>query len=69
MKAFAMVLPFIMDFTELELYNNQITDQVAACIVFSVFCNPHLKRLTVAYNYMRQSFVGVLAKLTSTKLG
>jgi len=59
-KAFALILPYMLDFNELELVNNQITDAVSACLVFSVFCNPSIKRLTVAYNYMRQSFVSSL---------
>ena len=53
----------MLEFNELELFNNQITDAVSAALVFSFFCNPSLRRLTVAYNYMRQSFVRVLEKL------
>ena len=60
-----MVLPFMMGFNELELYHNQIVDNVSPVLVFSFFANPTLRRITMAYNYMRQSFVRCLAKLIS----
>jgi hypothetical protein len=60
-----MVIPFLLDFNELELFNNQMTDIVSSAVVFSFFANPHLKRITVAYNYMRQTFTRTLAKLTT----
>ena len=62
-----MVLPFMLDFNELELYNNSITDSVSSTIVFSFFANPHLKRFSVAYNFMRQTFTKTLAKLISAQ--
>ena len=52
-KAFILILPYMHEFTELELFNNQLTDNVSSGLVFSYFCNPSLKKLTVAYNYMR----------------
>jgi len=52
-KAIALVLPYILDITELEMANTQITDLISSCLVFSVFMNPNLKRLTFAYNYGR----------------
>ena len=52
-KAIALVLPFILDITEIEMANTQITDLVSSCLVFSVFMNPSLKRITFAYNYGR----------------
>lgn len=66
-KALAMVLPFITDITEIELNNNQMTDQVSATLVFAFFMNPYLKRISVAYNFLRQTFNRTLAKFIAMK--
>lgn len=58
-----MVLPFIHDINELDLNNNRMTDQVAACVALGFFMNPSLRRLSVSYNYVRQTFCRTLARL------
>ena len=62
-----MILPYIHGFNELELYNNQITDAVSSAILFAVFCNPTIRRITVAYNYMRNTFTQCLSKLIAQR--
>ena len=44
-----------------------MTDQVASTILFAVFMNPSIRRITVAYNFMRQTFCRTLARLISMK--
>ena len=55
----------MVGFNEVELFNNQITDDVMPVLIFSFFCNPTLKRITCAYNYMRNSFTRTLSKMVS----
>ena len=62
-KALILILPYMHNFNELELYNNHLTDAVAPALLLSFFANPRMKKLTVAYNYMRTSFVRTLAEL------
>ena len=62
-KAIACVLPYIHDITELEFHNNQMTDIVSSSLVVAFFMNPYLRRITVAYNYLRSTFCKTLAKL------
>ena len=66
-KALALVLPFIHDIDELELNNNQMNDAVASALAIAFFMNPRLKRISFAYNYIRNSFCRTLAKLISLK--
>ena len=33
-------------------------------VLMGIFANPHVRRITVAYNYMRATFSRTLAKLT-----
>ena len=55
-KALACIIPFLINITELELRGCDITDAVASAIVFAVFANPGIKRLTMTYNHLRGSF-------------
>ena len=61
------MLPYIHDINELELNNNQLTDMTVSAIAFSFFLNPSLRRITVAYNYVRNTFCRTLAKLISMR--
>ena len=67
MKAIIMIIPYMLDFVEIEFYNNQINDGIAAGLVFAVFANPSIRRITVAYNYMRLGLTKSLAKLIKMK--
>ena len=62
-KALACVVPFMIEVTELELHNNQLTDPVAGMLALAFFMNPSLTRLSVGYNYLRSTFTKTLAKL------
>ena len=62
-----MVLPYMNDITELDMNNNQMTDQVSAALVFGFFMNPFLKRISVSYNFLRQTFCRSLAKFIALK--
>lgn len=66
-KALAMVLPYIHDITEIDLNNNHLTDMCAAALAIGFFMNPKLRRITVAYNYIRSTFCKTLAKLIHMK--
>ena len=66
-KAIACVLPFMLNITELELHNNQLTDSIGGMIVLAFFMNPMLTRLTICYNYMRSTFTKSLAKLIAAQ--
>lgn len=66
-KALILILPYLVDFVEIELYNNQMTDNVAPGLLFAIYCNPSICRLTIAYNYMRQSFSRCLKRLMDLK--
>ena len=61
------MLPYIHDINELELNNNQLTDMTVSAVAFSFFLNPSLRRITVAYNYVRNTFCRTLAKLISVR--
>lgn len=63
MKAIIMILPYMQDFVEIEFSNNHINDSVASALVFAVFANPSLRRITIAYNYMRLGLTRCLSKL------
>lgn len=39
----------------------------ASAIAFAFFMNPSLRRITVAYNYIRQTFCRAMAKLIAMK--
>lgn len=67
MKAIIMILPYMLDFVEIEFFNNQINDGVAAALIFAVFANPSIRRITIAYNYMRQGLTRSLSKMISMK--
>lgn len=56
-KALALIIPYLRDFTDIELYNNQLTDTVAAVIVLAYFVNPTMNRFKMGYNFMSSSFV------------
>ena len=55
-KALALIIPYLRDFTDIELYNNQLTDTLAAVIVLAYFVNPSMNRLKMGYNMMSSSF-------------
>ena len=61
------MLPFIPDINELDLHNNQMTDTVASAIALGFFMNPTMRRITVAYNYVRQTFTRTLSRLIALK--
>ena len=54
----------MVDVQELELKNNQLSDQVSGMLVMACFANPNIKRITICYNYLRQAFGKVLRKMT-----
>ena len=62
-----MIIPYMLDFVEIEFFNNQINDGVAAALVFAIFANPSVRRFTMAYNYMRLGLTRCLSKLMSLK--
>ena len=67
MKALIMIIPYLLDFVEIELFNNQTTDATAPALMFAIYCNPTICRLTIAYNYMRNSFSRCLSRLMTLK--
>ena len=54
----------MVDVQELELRNNQLSDQASGMLLMACFANPKIKRITICYNYLRQAFGKVLRKLT-----
>ena len=42
-----------------------MTDQVASALAISFFMNPYLRRITIAYNFIRNTFCKTLAKLAA----
>ena len=62
-KAIACVIPFMVEISELEMQNNQLTDAIGGMFALAFFMNPSLKRLTMCYNYMRSTFTRSLSKL------
>ena len=66
-KALAMTLPYINDVTELDMNNNQMTDQAASAIVLGFFMNPYFKKISVSYNFLRSTFCRTLAKFIALK--
>ena len=48
-----MVLPYIHDITEIDLNTNHLTDMCAAVLAMAIFMNPYLRRVTIAYNFLR----------------
>ena len=62
-KSIACIIPFLVDLDEVELRNNQITDNVAGVIAMACFANPRIKRLTFSYNYLRNAFARTFRKL------
>ena len=63
MKAIIMILPYMLDFVEIEFFNNQINDGIAAALIFAVFANPSMRRISIAYNYMRLGLTRTLSEL------
>ena len=57
----------MVEITELELHNNQLTDVIGGMLVLAFFMNPNLSRLTICYNYMRSTFTRSLAKLIAAQ--
>ena len=44
-----------------------MTDQVASALAISFFMNPKLTRITLAYNYIRNTFCRTFARLASMR--
>lgn len=63
MKSIIMIIPYMLDFNEIEFFNNQINDGIAAALIFAIFANPSLRRISVSYNYMRLGLTRTLSKL------
>ena len=66
-KSIACILPFMVEITELEMHNNQLTDVMGGMLVLAFFMNPNLKRLTICYNYLRSTFTKSLARLIASQ--
>ena len=62
-KAISSVIIFMTDIKELEFINNQMTDLVAGCLLLAVFIHPSIKKITIAYNYLRATFAKTLKRL------
>ena len=63
MKAIIMIIPYMLDFVEIEFQNNQINDNIAAALIFAIFANPSVRRITIAYNFMKSGLTKSLSKL------
>ena len=66
-KSFACLIPFLVEVTEVELVNNQITDSVAGAIIMACFANPNIKRIKMAYNFLRNCCAKTLHSLIKLK--
>ena len=62
-KAIACILPFMLDVNEIEFRSNNITDIISGALVFAIFANPNIKRITIPYNHLRGVFARTLQKL------
>lgn len=62
-KAMAMTIPYMIGYTDLELFNNNLTDMTATAIIMAFFANPTMNRLSIAYNHLRMTFVSTFTQL------
>jgi hypothetical protein len=53
----------MLDVHEVEFWNNNMTDLVSGMMVFAIYCNPNIRKVTVAYNYLRATFSRTLKRL------
>ena len=61
------MLPYIQDITEIDFSANKLKDITACIVALAFFMNPVLRRITIAYNYIRGTFCKTLAQLISMK--
>ena len=55
-KAIACLIPYLVNVDEVEFDNNQINDQIAACVAMSIFMNPMIKTFRFMNNNCKASF-------------
>ena len=62
-KSFACIIPFLINIEEVEFKNNAITDGICSAIVMACFANSNIKRITLAYNFIRDGCGKTIKKL------
>jgi hypothetical protein len=62
-KALACTIPFMYGIYEIEFYKNSVTDIMSSVLLFAVFSNPNIKRLSFVGNPVRTSFNKTLRHL------
>ena len=62
LKAFACLLPFLVNVEEIHFENNKINDHLAAVIIFSCFMNPTLKSIKIHMSLMRGCATKTMSK-------
>ena len=57
----------MINIEEVEFKNNAMTDGICAAIVMACFANSNIKRITIAYNFIRNGCGKTLKKLNLLK--
>ena len=55
-KAVALILPYMHEVKEFEAYSNKMSDQISGALLFAVFLNPSITKISFGYNYLRGCF-------------
>ena len=56
-------MPFLLDINEVVFQSTGINDIVSGAIIFAIFSNTSIKRISITYNHLRGVFGKTLSSL------